>query len=100
MAVAAVQGNIPQSFKWNALQLAVHRYNSMTRAIGARASATGRLAGDGDTDGARSRTRNCIAQFSAARAQLRRDARRRRDRLRTVTGLYNALYIFSPERNA
>lgn len=30
--VAAVQGNIAQSFKWNALSLAVHRYTTMTRA--------------------------------------------------------------------
>ncbi len=31
--VAAVQGNIPQSFKWNALALAVSRYTDMTRAL-------------------------------------------------------------------
>lgn len=30
--VAAIQGNIAQSFKWNALGLAVHRYTAMTRA--------------------------------------------------------------------
>jgi apolipoprotein N-acyltransferase len=30
--VAAVQGNIAQSFKWNSLGLAVRRYTSMTRA--------------------------------------------------------------------
>lgn len=29
--VAAVQGNIPQSFKWNALRLAVYRYTTMTQ---------------------------------------------------------------------
>ena len=29
--VAAVQGNVPQSLKWNALQLAVTRYTAMTR---------------------------------------------------------------------
>jgi apolipoprotein N-acyltransferase len=29
--VVAVQGNIPQSFKWNALALAVHRYTLMTQ---------------------------------------------------------------------
>ncbi len=32
--VAAVQGDIAQSFKWNALWLAVHRYTAMTRAAG------------------------------------------------------------------
>ncbi len=31
--VAAVQGNIPQSLKWNALRLAVSRYTAMTRAL-------------------------------------------------------------------
>jgi apolipoprotein N-acyltransferase len=31
IAVAAVQGNIPQSFKWNALGLAVFRYTDMTQ---------------------------------------------------------------------
>jgi apolipoprotein N-acyltransferase len=30
--VVAVQGNVPQSFKWNALQLAARRYTTMTRA--------------------------------------------------------------------
>ncbi|MGC1382000.1 MAG: apolipoprotein N-acyltransferase [Candidatus Baltobacteraceae bacterium] len=34
--VAAVQGNIAQSFKWNSLGLAVHRYTSMTRRASAR----------------------------------------------------------------
>lgn len=33
--VAAVQGNIAQSFKWNALGLAVRRYTTMTRAASA-----------------------------------------------------------------
>jgi apolipoprotein N-acyltransferase len=33
--VAAVQGNIAQSFKWNSLRLAVRRYTAMTRAAGA-----------------------------------------------------------------
>jgi len=32
--VAAIQGNIAQSFKWNSLGLAVHRYTAMTRAAG------------------------------------------------------------------
>lgn len=31
--VAAVQGNIPQSFKWNALGLAVYRYTTMTQNV-------------------------------------------------------------------
>ncbi len=35
IAVAAVQGNIAQSFKWNALTLAVRRYTAMTRAASA-----------------------------------------------------------------
>jgi len=34
--VAAVQGNIAQSFKWNSLQLAVRRYTKMTQAAAAR----------------------------------------------------------------
>lgn len=34
--VAAVQGNIAQSLKWNSLDLAVARYDSMTRAAAAR----------------------------------------------------------------
>ncbi len=33
--VAAVQGNIAQSFKWNSLGVAVRRYTSMTRIAGA-----------------------------------------------------------------
>jgi apolipoprotein N-acyltransferase len=33
--VAAVQGNIPQSFKWNALALAVYRYTTMTHQVAA-----------------------------------------------------------------
>jgi apolipoprotein N-acyltransferase len=33
IAVAAVQGNIAQSLKWNSLDLAVQRYTAMTRAI-------------------------------------------------------------------
>ena len=31
--VAAVQGNIPQSLKWNALRMATQRYATMTRAL-------------------------------------------------------------------
>lgn len=34
--VAAVQGNIAQSLKWNSLDLAVERYETMTRAAAAR----------------------------------------------------------------
>lgn len=34
--VAAIQGNIAQSLKWNSLDLAVDRYESMTRAAAAR----------------------------------------------------------------
>jgi apolipoprotein N-acyltransferase len=34
--VAAIQGNIPQSFKWNQLGLAVRRYTAMTRAANLR----------------------------------------------------------------
>ena len=34
--VAAVQGNIAQSFKWNSLELAVRRYTAMTHAVSAK----------------------------------------------------------------
>jgi len=34
IGVAAVQGNIAQSFKWSSLGLAVHRYTAMTRQAG------------------------------------------------------------------
>jgi apolipoprotein N-acyltransferase len=34
--VAAIQGNIAQSLKWNSLKLAVRRYSAMTRAASAR----------------------------------------------------------------
>jgi apolipoprotein N-acyltransferase len=38
--VAAVQGNIAQSFKWTSLDLAVHRYTTMTRTASAALSSS------------------------------------------------------------
>jgi apolipoprotein N-acyltransferase len=92
--VAAVQGNIAQSLKWNSLRLAVRRYTSMTRAA---ARSHPRLILWPETvittelDGDPALLRN----FSSLSAEVRA----------TVVGgslaagpdaFYNALYIFAP----
>jgi apolipoprotein N-acyltransferase len=93
--VAAVQGNIPQSFKWNALQLAVARYTAMTRAS---AYARPRLIVWPET--AITTTLNLnprlLTKFSDLAGDLHAtivagsiDA--------NLSGVYNALYILSPD---
>jgi apolipoprotein N-acyltransferase len=94
IAVAAVQGNIPQSFKWNALQLAVHRYTAMTRAtapfhprliVWPETAITTEL----DLDPALSHEFSQLARrLGATIVAGSLDA--------NIGGLYNALYIFSP----
>ncbi len=92
--VVAVQGNIPQSFKWNALQLAVRRYTAMTRAS---ARVHPRLVVWPETaiPAELNLAPELIAQFSALARNLGStmvvgalEA--------NYTGLYNALYIFAP----
>ena len=93
--VAAVQGNVPQSLKWNALQLAVTRYTAMTRGA---ARAHPRLVvwpetaitTELDFDA------HLMGQFSGLARKLRAtivagaiDADSR--------GLFNALYVFAPD---
>lgn len=93
--VAAVQGNVPQSLKWNALQLAVTRYTAMTRGA---ARAHPRLVvwpetaitTELDFDA------HLMGQFSGLARKLRAtivagaiDA--------DSHGLFNALYIFAPD---
>ncbi len=51
--VAAIQGNIAQSFKWSSLNVAVKRYTSMTKAASAGHPQLDRLARDGDHHAAR-----------------------------------------------
>ncbi len=93
--VVAVQGNIPQSFKWNALGLAIVRYSSMTQATHA------------------ARPRLVVWPETAIPTELNLDDGlmvQFEDLARdvgstivvgsiesTFTGLYNALYIFSPD---
>jgi apolipoprotein N-acyltransferase len=92
--VVAVQGNIPQSFKWNALELAVRRYTAMTRASGRihpRLVVWPETAIPTELDYAPA----LIREFSALARELGStivvgaiDS--------NYTGLYNSLYIFSP----
>lgn len=93
--VVAVQGNIPQSFKWNALALAVRRYTEMTQAS---AGVHPRLVVWPETaiPTELNRDPGLLAQFSGLARGLGStivaggiDA--------NITGLYNALYIFSPD---
>lgn len=92
--VAAVQGNIAQSFKWNSLQLAVRRYTAMTRAASKKHP---RLIVWPETviPTVLDSDPTLMARFS----KLARDVRA------TIVagslssgpgGLYNALFIFSP----
>jgi apolipoprotein N-acyltransferase len=93
--VAAVQGNIPQSLKWNALKLAIRRYSRLTRAtIGERP----RLVVWPETAIATELNLDPVLQGNLSR--LARDVHS------TIvagaidanlSGLYNALYILSPD---
>lgn len=93
--VVAVQGDIPQSFKWNALALAVRRYTSMSRSL---ARVRPRLIVWPETaiPSAIDLDPGLLGQFSDLARDLHStvvaggiDA--------NVTGIYNALYIFSPD---
>jgi apolipoprotein N-acyltransferase len=93
--VAAVQGNIPQSFKWNALGLAVRRYTSMTRGL---AHVHPQLIVWPETAIPTALNLNpaLLAQFSDLSRRLHStivagaiDS--------TGVRIYNALYIFSPD---
>jgi apolipoprotein N-acyltransferase len=93
--VTAVQGNIAQSFKWNALSLAVRRYTAMTHA----ASAAGpRLVVWPETV--------ITAELDADAILLAHFANLAREIHATIVAgsldvrgraVYNALYIFSPD---
>jgi apolipoprotein N-acyltransferase len=93
--VAAIQGNIAQSFKWNALSLAVHRYTAMTRTA---SSAHPRLIVWPETV--------ITTELDANPALITRFSDLARDVHATIVAgslaagpnaLYNALYIFSPD---
>jgi apolipoprotein N-acyltransferase len=93
--VAAVQGNVPQSFKWNALQLSVDRYTAMTRALAVKRP---RLVVWPETA--------IPTELNFAPYFLRNFSNLARDLNATIVagsidaevkGLYNALYIFSPD---
>ncbi|HEY2474362.1 MAG TPA: apolipoprotein N-acyltransferase [Candidatus Cybelea sp.] len=93
--VAAVQGDIPQSLKWNALQLAINRYTAMTRAS------------------AHARPRLIVWPETAITTELNLDPHQLNDFSKLarqlhativvgaidsdVRGVYNALYIFAPD---
>jgi apolipoprotein N-acyltransferase len=92
--VAAVQGNIAQSFKWNALALAVRRYTALTRVAG---SADPRLIVWPETV--------ITTELDASPPLVERFSKLAREVRATIvagslaTGpgeVYNALYIFSP----
>jgi apolipoprotein N-acyltransferase len=92
--VAAIQGNIAQSFKWNALGLAVRRYSAMTRAAG---TADPRLIVWPETVITTELDGNplLVKRFSDLARQTR--ATIVAGSLAAGPGaLYNALYIFSP----
>ncbi len=95
IGVAAIQGNIAQSFKWNALALAVHRYTAMTRVASA---ARPRLIVWPETV----ITTGLDAQPELL-AQFRSLARTTRATIVagsldvTHRALYNALYVLSPD---
>jgi apolipoprotein N-acyltransferase len=91
--VAAIQGNIAQSFKWNALLLAVRRYTAMTRAASV---ADPRLVVWPETV--------ITTELDADPALLTRFAHLAREIHTTIvigsldvrrSAVYNALYIFS-----
>ncbi|HEV3090994.1 MAG TPA: apolipoprotein N-acyltransferase [Candidatus Cybelea sp.] len=93
--VAAVQGNIPQSLKWNALRLAVSRYTAMTRAL---AGTQPRLVVWPET---------AITTELNLDPVLLSDVSQLSHSLRStivaggvdanVTGIYNALFVLSPD---
>jgi apolipoprotein N-acyltransferase len=93
--VAAIQGNIAQSFKWNSLSLAVRRYTSMTRVAG---KAKPRLIVWPET--VITTVLDANPMLSSRFSNLARQVHA------TIVvgslaggfdGLYNALYVFSPE---
>ena len=93
--VAAIQGNIAQSFKWNALALAVHRYTAMTRTA---SSVHPRLVVWPETV--------ITTELDANPVLLGRFSDLARDVHATIVagslaagpgGFYNSLYIFSPK---
>jgi apolipoprotein N-acyltransferase len=93
--VAAIQGNIAQSFKWNSLGLAVRRYTSMTRKAG---KTKPRLIVWPETV--------IPTELDANFSLQRRFSALARDLHATLVvgslaagpnGFYNALYMFSPE---
>jgi apolipoprotein N-acyltransferase len=95
ITVAAIQGNIAQSFKWNALDLAVRRYTTMTRAA---AAADPRLIVWPETA--------IATELDNDPALLDHFTNLARSLHTTIVGgslsgnfprLYNALYVFSPE---
>jgi len=93
--VVAVQGNIPQSFKWNALPLAVRRYTWMSRAS-ARVHPRLIVWPETAIPTAIDLDPLLLGQFSDLARQLHStivaggiDS--------NTTGIYNALYIFSPD---
>ncbi|HZV76809.1 MAG TPA: apolipoprotein N-acyltransferase [Candidatus Babeliales bacterium] len=92
--VAAVQGNIAQSFKWNSLPLAVKRYTAMTRASGAGKP---RLIVWPETV--------IPTELDADPALVEKFSNLSRDARATIVagslavspaGFYNALYVFQP----
>jgi apolipoprotein N-acyltransferase len=93
--VAAVQGNIAQSFKWNSLSLAVRRYTTMTRAA---IAADPRLVVWPETV--------ITTELDADPALFMQFSKLARDAHATIVAgslaagpaaLYNSLYIFSPK---
>ena len=93
--VAAVQGNIAQSFKWNSLGLAVRRYTAMTRRA---AAAHPRLVVWPETV--------ITTELDADPVLMKRFSNLSREVGATLVagslsrapfGLYNALYVFSPQ---
>jgi apolipoprotein N-acyltransferase len=95
--VAAVQGNIAQSFKWNSLGLAVRRYTAMSRVAAAKRP---RLIVWPETV--------IPTELDADPALYRRFSNLARQTRATIVagslaagpgGFYNALYIFTPSSN-
>src|ERR1700722_3627494 len=96
--VAAVQGNIPQSFKWSALPLAVRRYTQMTLALN-RVHPRLIVWPETAIPTAINLDPGLLSEFSGLARRLHGtivaggiDA--------AGTRTYNALYIFSPDGNS
>ena len=93
--VAAVQGNIPQSFKWNALTLAVYRYTTMTQNVKTfhpRLVVWPETAITTELDvnpGLQNRFQQLSRDVNATIVAGAIDA--------NYQGLYNALFMFSPD---